>query len=321
MAPATAGDLPVTVPGYGAVQFDPKKTRTLTADLEARVLRVAVQAGAVVEAGDLLVELGPSSDVSEEISRARRDADAAGAVAARMKRLRADGLASDAEVESADTEAQDLIAHATQLERRARSIATTQAPMPGIVDAVLVEGGDLVSPGTPLVRLASPDAIEVKLHVEISDVATIAPGDSVRLTSLDAKGTSLGATVDGIDYRVDPTSRSASVYVLVPQNAGMLPGEAVRAEITTGVRANVVLVPRHSVFLDESGWFLFVAKDGVAELHRVETGLTVGESTEITSGVAAGDTVVVEGGAILTDGMKVRVPQSAQPHPPEGARP
>ena len=132
---------------------------------------------------------------------------------------------------------------------------------------------------------------------------------------------SLGATVDGIDYRVDPTSRSASVYVLVPQNAGMLPGEAVRAEITTGVRANVVLVPRHSVFLDESGWFLFVAKDGVAELHRVETGLTVGESTEITSGVAAGDTVVVEGGAILTDGMKVRVPQSAQPHPPEGARP
>ena len=68
----------------------------------------------------------------------------------------------------------------------------------------------------------------------------------------------------------------------------------------------MVQVPRRSVFLDEQGAYVFLDENGTAKLVRVEVGLTSGDITEIISGVSQGDQVVVEGGAILSDGMKIR---------------
>jgi membrane fusion protein (multidrug efflux system) len=74
------------------------------------------------------------------------------------------------------------------------------------------------------------------------------------------------------------------------------------------VKPGVVLVPRESVFVDETGSYVFVEDQGKATLRRIQTGITVHGSTEITGGLSPGEAVVVEGAAVLSDGMQVRQP-------------
>jgi membrane fusion protein (multidrug efflux system) len=306
ITPATTGDLPVVVTGYGTVEFDPAGQRTLATEIEARVLALEALPGDVVKKGEVVLRLGPSSSTAVEIARVRRDALAAEAAAARARRLRTDGFASDGDVETAESAAKDFKTLADSLESRAGEISSLRAPIAGVVDALFVEPGDLVSPGAQLVRLASHDAVQARVGVEIEDAIRLSDGAPVRLSGIDGGGLTVDSVIRTIDYRVDPASRMTSVFVPIPPGQGLLSGEAVRAELTAEVRRGVVLAPRESVFVDETGPYVFVEVDGKAVLRRVETGVTVRGLTEMVSGLTAGEGVIVEGAAVLSDGMLVR---------------
>ncbi|MCB1845550.1 MAG: efflux RND transporter periplasmic adaptor subunit [Halioglobus sp.] len=302
----TTTDLPVIIIGYGTVEFDPKGQRTLTSEIEASVLELTALPGDAVRSGDAVVRLVPSSNAGVDVARARRDANAASAAAERTKRLRADGLASDADVEAGVVAARDLEALAASLESRAGAISALTSPIDGVVDAILVEPGALVSAGTALARIASPGSIQARIGVEIEDVGTLLIGDDVRIEGFYKSATATDSTIRMIDQRVDPATRVTYIYVFIPPASGFLSGQAVRAALTADVRRGVMVAPRQSIFADERGKYVFIDVDGKAGLRRVETGVTVADQTEIVSGIATGDAVVVEGAAILTDGMKIR---------------
>ncbi len=303
---ATITDLPVLITGYGTVEFDPKGQRTLTSEIEASILELVVLPGDSVKSGDTVVRLVPSTNANVEVARTRRDASAARSAAERTKRLRADGLASDADVEASDVTARDLEALAASLESRAGSVAALRSPVDGVVDAILVEPGVIVAPGTVLARIASPGSIQARIGVEIEDVANLTIGDAVQIDAHDRSETRVNSSIRMIDQRVDAATRMTSIYVAISPGSGFLAGQAVRAQLTAEVRQAVVVVPRQSVFADELGHYVFIEVDGKAKLRRVEPGATVANQTEIVSGVAAGDAVIVEGAAILANGMKVR---------------
>mgnify|MGYP003639871425 CR=1 FL=1 len=308
---ATITDLPILVTGYGTVEFDPKGQRTLTSEIEASILELMVLPGDSVKNGDPVVRLVPSSSAGVEVARTRRDASAARSAAERTKRLRVDGLASDADVEASDVAARDLEALAASLESRAGSIAALRSPIDGVVDAILVEPGVIVAPGTVLARIASPGSIQARVGVEIEDVGKLKIGDKVQVDGHDNSESRVSSTIRMIDQRVDATTRMTSIYVAIPPASGFYAGQSVRAALTAETRQAVVVVPRQSVFADELGDYVFVKVDDKAELRRVDSGATVADQTEIVSGIVAGDTVVVDGAAILTSGMKVRTkPQS-----------
>jgi RND family efflux transporter MFP subunit len=303
---AVMGDLPLQVTGFGIVEFDPAGVQTLVAEIEARVTGLVVQPGESVEATTVLLRLQPSSRTDVELDQARRDADLAASTLSRTRRLRDDGLASDADVETAANDAEDKVALAESLERRARALSDVIAPMAGLVDAMLVGPGDLVVPGAPLARMVSRNKVQARIGVEIEDATRLDSGAAVRLSSLDNSQLSVQTEIGTVDYRVDPATRMATVVVPVPADAGLLPGEAVRAEMTIEVRRGVVLAPRLSIFTDENGSFVYVVQKSVANLRRIQVGATGGTLSEVLSGLDAGEQVVVEGAAILSDGMNVR---------------
>ena len=231
LAPAITADLPVMVHGYGSIEFDPSRKHTLNAEIEARLLELDATAGDIVEKDQVVARLVPSSAGSTEVAKARRDASAAEAAAARTKRLRADGLASDADVEAADTTARDLSEQAAKLAERSSAIMELRTPVDGIIDGMLAEPGDLIAPGTAIVRLASPEAIQARIGIEAEDTARVQVGDPVRLRSLDNSGSQLDGVIQLVDRRIDPLTRMAAALVTVDPEQGFLPGEAVEAEI------------------------------------------------------------------------------------------
>jgi len=304
--PAVISDLPVILQTYGSVEFDPAEMRTLSTEIEARVLELGAVAGAAVTRDQVLVRLAPSSAGGTEVAQARLDASAARTTAARTRRLRGDGLASDADVEAADTAATGLAALASSLEARSGAIVALRAPADTVVDGLFAGVGDLIAPGTTIVRLASQAAVQARLGIEVEDTRRLHRGMQTHLRSLDNSGIEVDAVISVIDARIDPTTRMASALVTIPAGTGLLAGEAVLARIIASTHAAAVVVPRAAVFEDETGSYVFVADKDMAVLTRVEVGLTSGEKTEILTGVAAGTSVVVEGASTLSDGRKIR---------------
>lgn len=304
-AAAIRGDLPLTVTCYGTVEFDPSRQQVLSTQVESRVVEALVQVGANIDKGAPLLRLAPSSASSLDLTQALADASAARDELARQRRLRADGLASDADVERAQTTANDLTARANTLSSNVGAVRTVSAPSSGIVDAILVSPGEVVAASSPLIRLAEPGAIQARINLELEDATRLAVGDPIHLTGLDDGSHVADAKISAVDLRVDPATRMTSVLVPLPAGLGFLAGEAVRASIVADTKSNVVLVPRPAVFTDEQGDYVFVDNGGVAARKRVESGATDGSLTEIISGVSPGDKVVTEGGAILSDGMKL----------------
>ncbi|MAL08249.1 MAG: hypothetical protein CMF74_01115 [Maricaulis sp.] len=305
-APVTVQDLAETVTGFGSVVFDPSAQHTFSADIEARVIDLQVRAGERVETGAVLLRLEPSSTTAVELSRARNDLIAARAASARAQRLRQDGLASDADVEAAENQRRDLETLVSSLERSTRRISELAAVESGVVDTIFVAPGDLVSSGQTLVRLSSLEQLLAAIQLEIEDVTRIAVGDPVQLHALDNSGAEVTTQVRLIDIRVDPASRTTTVFADLHGVAGFLPGQAVRAEITAEVHHQALTVPRRAVLYDETGAFVYVVANGSARLQRIEVGVTTTSVAEVTSGLDASQTVAVEGAATLSDGMQIR---------------
>jgi len=68
-----------------------------------------------------------------------------------------------------------------------------------------------------------------------------------------------------------------------------------------------VVVPSNAVQVSQTGTFVFVVKDGVAQVQRVQVERQIGIESVIASGLNGGETVVTEGQLLLSSGTRVNV--------------
>ncbi len=304
--PVIVTDLKEVIEGFGVVEFEPSGQNTIAAEIESHVVEILASPGDAVSAGAPVMRISPSSGAGLEIATAVRDASNAEAAAARSRRLRADGLASNADVEAAETNARDLSARAANLQSRADAISTVSAPAAGVIDQIFIAQGDLVPAGSPLARIASPDSIRARIGVEIEDALRLKAGDAASLNALDKGGAADEGLIRNVDRRVDPATRMATVLVDLHAGHGFAAGEAIRAELAVDIKTNAIAAPRKAIFYDENGAHVFVAVNGAAEKRAIDLGIISGDLVEVTRGLAPTDRVIVEGGAVLSDGMKIR---------------
>lgn len=110
------------------------------------------------------------------------------------------------------------------------------------------------------------------------------------------------------DVAVDEATGSVTLRAAFPNpNNALLPGLYVRAELGTGTRPNSVLIPQGALFRDAEGnplvWI--VGKDNKAEQRKITLGDAIDNRWLVTSGLKAGDQVIVEGLEGLSAGMTI----------------
>lgn len=110
------------------------------------------------------------------------------------------------------------------------------------------------------------------------------------------------------DVAVDEATGSVTLRAAFPNpNNVLLPGLYVRAELGTGTRPNSVLIPQGALFRDAEGnplvWI--VGKDNKAEQRKITLGDAIDNRWLVTSGLKAGDQVIVEGLQGLSAGMTI----------------
>ncbi|OYY89409.1 MAG: efflux transporter periplasmic adaptor subunit [Sphingomonas sp. 28-66-16] len=289
---------------FGTAEAGATGKQTLAAPADAVVTRIIAPVGTRVRRGDVIVALSPAPATRLDIVKAATDARAADAAFARAQRLRADGLASDAEVENARAAAASANATRTSLSGRAGAL-TLRALAPGYVETVPVSPGELVTAGTAIATIGRPDDVRARFGADPAIIHGLRRGAPIRIVP-SAGRAPLTVPVESIDSAVDPQTRLASVFARLPATAGIALGETLQAHVDVGASSTALTIP-YAALLDDGGQpFVYVAKGGIAHRHDVETGPATGDRIAIVKGLAAGDRVVTQGGTALEDGMKVR---------------
>ncbi len=102
--------------------------------------------------------------------------------------------------------------------------------------------------------------------------------------------------------------------------AVLRPGQFIRVRILGATRPDAIVVPQAAVQKGAQGHFVFVVKDGKAELRNVEVGRWYKDDWFITSGLQAGEKVIVDGAMKVAPGAPVKVVEAAAA-PAAGAAP
>jgi multidrug efflux system membrane fusion protein len=130
---------------------------------------------------------------------------------------------------------------------------------------------------------------------ETAVIQALIPGDTRRSSG----------QVTMIENTVDPATGTVPVRATMPNTDELLwPGTLVQVQLVFR-EEQAVTVPRAAVQVSQRGSFVFVVKNGVAEVQAVKTGRTVDGQSVIESGLSGGETVVTEGQLRLSNGTRV----------------
>ncbi|GAA4778576.1 efflux RND transporter periplasmic adaptor subunit [Stakelama sediminis] len=289
---------------YGSVETGAEAQYTLSAPVEAIVAAIAAPVGTPVHRGQLVVRLRPSPTTQAQLIQARSDAQTASEALARAQRLRSDGLASDADVESARKAAQSAQAMLASLTSQTNGLAL-RAPGAGFVQSVTANPGNLVSAGTTIATISRRGTLRARFGVSPAVAGKLSPGTVLTIRASDGSPP-FDAPILSVDPTVDPQTRLASVYIRVPQALHFGPGQTLTATVPVTQAGSDVTVPYAALLNDGGQAYVYVVRNGIAHRHDVQTGASGPKRVAILSGVAAGDKVVIAGGTGVEDGMKVR---------------
>jgi membrane fusion protein (multidrug efflux system) len=225
-----------------------------------------------------------------------------------------------------DTDAANLkVAQAHVAEQQALvDKKLVRAPFAGRLGIRAVDLGQYVAAGTKLVTLQSLDPILVDFSLPQTELARLAPGHKVAVTTNALPGEHFSGTVEAIDAKVDPATRNVLVRASIgnPQHH-LLPGLFVDTDVSAGETKRYLTLPQTAIAFNPYGNTVFVVTDKgkgadgkpqlVAAQRFVTTGPTRGDQIAVLSGIERGDTVVTAGQLKLRNGMPVKIDNSIQP--------
>lgn len=281
-----------------------------------RLAEVSAEVGDRVRKGQVLASLDASvleADLRQaEAGRAEAVAALAeaDANAERARTLKASGALSGREADqlitgAATARARLQSADAQLAAARLRvSFAQLRAPDDGVISARSANPGQIVTAGTEMFRLIRRGRLEWRAEVQERDFMRVRAGLAAAIG--DVKG-----RVRTVSPGIDARTRTGTAYVDLPADSSLRAGMFAEGSIEVG-RAQGLAVPEKALVQLDGFDYLFVLKPGnTVEQRRVARGASFGGQVEITSGLAAGESVVIEGAGFLRDGDAVRVGKPA----------
>ncbi len=186
--------------------------------------------------------------------------------------------------------------------RDAVSDTVLRAPVAGTVASVSVAAGDSAAAGTPVITLLPNAALQVVASFSEADALKVEVGQSATVTFDALPDASATATVTAVDILPSTGESGVTTYsvtlTLDDSPEGVRQGMSASVVVTTAEATDVLWAPTAAITTSGGTSTVTVRVDGVDTTVAVTTGLAGDTGTEITSGVASGDELVVS----TTDG-------------------
>jgi membrane fusion protein, multidrug efflux system len=193
------------------------------------------------------------------------------------------------------------------------SYCSIRAPISGRASMAMVKVGNFVRQADlpPLATIIQTAPIYVTFSLpqgylpdlrqaldnESATIDTVIPGDPRRASG----------QVTMIENSVDAPTGTVPVRATMPNTDALLwPGTLVTVQLTLR-EEQAVTVPSTAVQVSQTGSYVFVVRDGAANVQPVEVARVLGSESVLAKGLAGGETVVTNGQLLLTNGTKVAV--------------
>jgi membrane fusion protein, multidrug efflux system len=326
VATAATQDMPVYVRGLGTV--DPFNSVAIKSRVDGQIMAIRFEEGQTVKPGDVLFEIDPrpyAALVAQAEAALAKDKAQLANAEADLQRFQSLSVKEYATRQSVDTQ-KALVAQVTaQLASDQAQIdatklqlgyATIRAPIGGRVGRRLVDLGNfiLASESKPLITLTQIQPIAVTLNVPQDMLPAVQARMAVASLPVEARSPddqSLLATgkLALIGDAIDKTSGTIPLKsVFDNADLKLWPGQFVNARLVLNALPNAVVVPEAALLLGPDGLIAYIVKpDSTVSLRRVEAGVKAHGLIVVTKGIAAGETVVVDGQDGIAEGSAVTI--------------
>ena len=273
-----------------------------------------VDAGDVVQRGQPLAALKRAeveasvAQAAEAVEKARRDLE-------RARRLRADEVATEEQVQDLGT-AYNVARANLDAVRFNASFARIDAPVDGIVFERLAEAGELVQPGQAVLVLGATDSgWVVRTGLSDRDAVRVDIGNPAAVTFDAFPGRVFDGKITRIGAAADRSTGTFEIEIEVqPGGVRFARGLVAKVELDLAelksVASGATLVPM-TALVEANGpqatVYVLDAQQNIARRKQVTLGPIMGEQVIVTGGLALGEQVITDGAAWLTDGRAVRV--------------
>lgn len=191
---------------------------------------------------------------------------------------------------------------------------TITSPQAGTVVSLPITKGQYLAPGTPVAKIAALNLMEIKTDILSDDMADIALGQKVNITSPLLKEVILSGEIVEIYPQAEEKLSALGVkeyrvpvIVSLPVADKLKPGYEVKVSINTLAKEKVLIIPWEAVIYRENGqkMVMLVVNDRIV-YKEVKTGLGDKVNIEIVKGLEAGQKIVIEGSNLLKEGTRVK---------------
>jgi multidrug efflux system membrane fusion protein len=340
-AVATIGNIPITLNALGTVT--PLATVVVRSQISGQLLQVGFQEGQMVKAGDFLAQIDDRPyQAALKQAQGQLQKDQSLLAQAQSDLVRYQTLSKQDSIAFQQVADQQFL-----VEQDKGAIATDQAQIDN--DKLNIAYCHIVSPVTGRIGLRQVDpgnyiqttdanGIVVVTEMQPMSVIFSIPEDNLpqvekRLmtgaklpaTAFDRSDTLQLATgvLQTVDNQIDTTTGTIKLRSIFKNDDNALfPNQFVNVRLLVDTLSGAVLVPNAAIQHGAPGSYVYLAKpDGTAAVQKVVTGASDATNTAVTSGLSAGDQVVIDGTDRLRDGAHIAVrngneePASA-PNPP-----
>jgi membrane fusion protein (multidrug efflux system) len=303
---------------------------TVSAEVTGRVTRIGFESGAAVNAGDVLLQLDTASE-DAQLASAKAAAELAKADLARLRELSKQKLASREALDSAGAKVKDTAAQVGNM-RALIAKKTVRAPFAGRLGLRLVNLGEILREGSPIVSLQTLDPIHVDFSVPQQQLRRLRSGMTVRVTTDAAPDETFTGEIIAVSPEVDSATRNVRVRALIanPEEA-LYAGMFANVEVVLPEPQSVLPIAATAVLYAPYGDSVFVVEqqknkqsgetEQVLRQQFVRLGRARGDFVDVVDGLKAGETVVTSGVFKLRTGMSVVIDNTLAPRPELAPKP
>ena len=332
-AVAAKGDIPLTVDALGVVTS--LATVTVRTQIAGNLQQVGFTEGQIVKAGDFLAQIDPrpyEATLAQAQGQLAKDtalhAQAEADLARYQTLSKQNSIALQQVEDQSFLVAQDQAAMASdqaQIDAANLNIAYCRivAPIGGRVGLRQVDQGNYVQVTDPngIVVITQIQPISVIFAVPEDNLPQIAArlkgGATLPVTAFDranVKSLATG-TLTTFDNQIDTTTGTFKLRAgFANENDALFPNQFVNARLLVDTLSGAVVVPNAAVQLGPNGNFVYVVKDDdTVTVRNIKIGPADADRTSVSSGLAVGEKVVIDGADRLREGAKVAVRNSPAP--------
>lgn len=283
----------------------------ISAEVNGRVISYKVDEGATVKKGQTIVKIDDSKLQQEKVRLEAMTSQAKEQFERLKKVYEEDGIGSELDYLNAKYAYEQSN---SALESIKIDIANTsiKAPFNGEVETIMVEQGEMVSMGTPVIRLIGSDTYKITAGVPARYSESVQLGDKVDIWFDTQVRDTLHTSINYVGGSINPQNRTFRVETNLPKGKNYKVDMIANLRLKTYEKENTLVLSEEFVYSKNDRYIVYVLSENeegkaVASEREVQLGLSYQTDVIIEKGISIGDNLITLGSAFLDDGMRVTV--------------